>query len=159
MTPVLHSLDVSESALLAHLTDGEGVAYATDAFSSIKGRFVEAQDFYLRARNGDMVRIGTRWIDLPRGERVAALEVSSADLIDGMSSFEFAQAWIKTIRVVSAANWDDGARIDAAIELTSHTNERFCFQIADLHDQETAVLLLTESLQLNRDEVRDLVLQ
>lgn len=159
MIPMLHSLDVTECTLLARLTDGEGIAYATDAFSSIKGRFVEAQDFYLRARNGDVVRIGTRWIDLPRGERVAALEVSSAGLIDGMSSFEFAQAWIKTIRVVSAANWDESARIDAAIEITSHTNERFFFQIADLHDQEAAVPLLTENLQLNRDEVRDLVLQ
>lgn len=159
MTPVLHSLDVTECALLARLTDSEGVAYATDAFCSMKGRAVEAGDFYLRARNGDVMRIGTCWVDLPRGERVAALEVSSADLIDGMSSFEFAQAWIKTIRLVSAASWDDGARVDAAIEITSHTNERFFLQIADLHDQETAVMLLTESLQLNRDEVRDLVLQ
>lgn len=159
MTPVLHTLDVTERARLTRLTNGEGVAYATAAFCSMKGRAVEAGDFYLRARNGDVVRIGTRWIDLPRGERVAALQVSSADLIDGMSAFEFAQAWIKTIRVVSAANWDDGARIDAAIEVTSHTNELFYFQITDLHEQEQAVLLLTDSLQLNRSEVRDLVLQ
>jgi len=159
MTFSIHTIDGTECAHLTSLTDGEGIAYATNAHCSISGRSVEAQNFCFKTREGNVVQVGTRWIDLPRGERVATLNVSTGESLEEMSAFEFSTAWIKTIRVVSAASRGDGALIDAAIEITSLTNEHTYFQIADLHNQEDAFLLLTDSLQLNRSEVRDLPLQ